>query len=584
MELERAPGSRFHFEGLLGRRLIANEQEWLLRAPGDNPGLLGMFRVRDEPPPPDLVPWAGEFVGKFLISAIQALRMSDNLQLREQTEQIVADLIATQAEDGYLGPFPKNIRLKANWDLWGHYHCMLALLMWHEETGDEAALNAVRRVADLICRTFLDGDLRVRDAGSEEMNMAVIHSLGVLYRRVPEPRYLQMMREIEKDWESAGDYLRTGVAGIPFYQTPRPRWESLHDLQGLLELYHITGEANYRLAFENHWRSIRRWDRHNTGAFSTEEGATGNAYSPGAIETCCTVAWMALTLDYLALAGDPEAADELELSTWNAVAGAQNPSGRWWTYDTPMAGVRIPSYEAIAFQVRPGTPELNCCSVNGPRGLGMLSEWAVMTSEKGLAVNFYGPVSIQCRLRDGTPISLRQETDYPLSGYVKIVVGLEKPIRFPLLLRIPAWSQNTTLKVSSKGKTEAQEAAAGRYAVLDREWNLGDTVTLNFDMRLRAVEGEKEAAGHVSLYRGPLLLACDTRLNPQAESAPPILSLSRLEDGKVVPSEAPPNSQDASEALWLLLDLPAADGRILHLCDYAGAGTTGTRYFSWLPI
>ena len=111
---------------------------------------------------------------------------------------VVAGLIATQAEDGYLGPFPKATRLKGNWDLWGHYHVMLALMLWHETTGDAASLLACRRAGDLICATFLDTSLRVFDAGSPEMNMAVIHSLGRLHRLTGEARYLRMMREIEK--------------------------------------------------------------------------------------------------------------------------------------------------------------------------------------------------------------------------------------------------------------------------------------------------------------------------------------------------------------------------------------------------
>ena len=137
--------------------------------------------------------------------------MSDNPQLRTQTKQIVADLIATQAEDGYMGLFPRAIRLKANWDLWGHYHCMQALLMWHEDTGDTASLASARKIGDLICNTFLHTNLRIRDVGSPEMNMAVIHGLGILYRHTREPRYLAMMREIETDWETAG---RLSAAGI----------------------------------------------------------------------------------------------------------------------------------------------------------------------------------------------------------------------------------------------------------------------------------------------------------------------------------------------------------------------------------
>ncbi len=108
----------------------------------------------------------------------------------------------------------------------------------------------------------------------------------------------------------------------------------MHDLQGLVELWRITGEPKYREAFMHHWRSIARWDRHNTGGFSSGEQATGNAYSPAAMRTCCTIAWMAVSVDMLRLTGDPQVADELELTTFNAALGAQHPSGRWWTSDT----------------------------------------------------------------------------------------------------------------------------------------------------------------------------------------------------------------------------------------------------------
>ena len=96
---------------------------------------------------------------------------------------------------------------------------------------------------------------------------------------------------------------------------------------------------------------------------------------------------MALTVDALRLTGDPVAADELELSTFNGDARRPAPVGRWWTYNTPMDGVREASHHTIVFQARAGTPELNCCSVNGPRGLGMLSEWAVIQTDEGLAVS-----------------------------------------------------------------------------------------------------------------------------------------------------------------------------------------------------
>ena len=191
------PGATFRWTGVIGERVEANVEHWLAPAPVANPGMLEMFRKRDREPVPDLVPWAGEFVGKYLISAIQARRMTDHPELETLLREIIPELIRTQAEEGYLGPFRREERLLGHWDLWGHYHIMLALLMWYTDTGDPSARDSAIRAADLIGNTFLDTDHRILDAGSPEMNMAVIHALGWLYRITGTDRYLRLMREIE---------------------------------------------------------------------------------------------------------------------------------------------------------------------------------------------------------------------------------------------------------------------------------------------------------------------------------------------------------------------------------------------------
>src|SRR4030095_2559566 len=120
----------------------------------------------------------------------------------------------------------------------------------------------------------------------------------------------------------------------------------------------------------------------------------------------------------------------LELSTLNSVMGLHSPTGRWATYNTPMDGVRKASAHEIVFQSRAGTPELNCCSVNAARGLGMVSDWALMRDKEGLVLNWYGPGSMATRLPSGEAVRLTQETDYPRSGRVRLAVEPERGATF----------------------------------------------------------------------------------------------------------------------------------------------------------
>lgn len=587
----RIPGAKYRFSGWLDEYLGAVTGQWLKVAPLSNPAMLEMFRDRDRLPLRDLLPWSGEFAGKYLTSAVQVYRLTNDTGLRAVLDEFVRQLVACQDDDGYLGPWPKGSRLTGKapnvfgtdgptWDAWGHYHVMLGLLLWHEETGDRKALACVKKIADLLCRKFLDGKSRLVDAGSTEMNLAVIHTLCLLYRRTRTERFLALALQIADELAAegpegplAGDYVRTALDGKEFWQTPRPRWESLHPIMGVAELYWITADEKLRRACEHIWWSIVKLDRHNNGGFSSGEQAQGNPYHPGAIETCCTVAWIAMSVEMLRLTGRSVVADELELSTLNSVAGLHSRSGRWVTYDTPMDGVRRASTHSIAFQAREGSPELNCCSVNGARGFGMISDWALMTDGADLVLNYYGPSEMTAELPTGVTVKLRQETEYPRKGAITLRVSPSRKTTFGLHLRIPYWSAQSRVSVNGRA---VERVAPARYCVIERVWTRGDVVEIRLDMSEHFWPGEKQCKGKVSVYRGPLLLAYDRRFNDMGPDEIPPLDAAAMK-GRLVKwnGRMPP---------VVLMKYTASDGRKVKLCDFGSAGDGGSLYRSWLRI
>ena len=204
--------------------------------------------------------------------------MSDDPRLRQTVDQVVDRLVQLQADDGYLGPWPKHERLLGHWDLWGHYHVILGLMLWHEQTGDKKAMAAARKAADLVCNTFLDTGRRVASAGSDEMNMGIIHGLAILYRKTGEPRYLRMAKEVLKDFEQAGDYYRQGLKARSIFARPGRAGKASTACRVWPNCTASPATRAFRRSFLHHWASIRRFDLHNTGGFSSGEQATGNPF------------------------------------------------------------------------------------------------------------------------------------------------------------------------------------------------------------------------------------------------------------------------------------------------------------------
>ncbi|MBQ6620576.1 MAG: glycoside hydrolase family 127 protein [Thermoguttaceae bacterium] len=578
------PNVEMRLGGPVGERIDNNISEWVLRAPKANPILLSIFSLRDRKPETNAyyVPWVGEFIGKFLTNSIAVLRLSDRPELEETVRVLVEELMASQSPEGYLGPFPKDKRLMVCWDLWGHYHAITALLMWYERTGDERAFETCIKAADFICGTFLDTGHRMKDVGSHEMNLSIITSFCQLYRMTGNPRYFRMANEILQDWEDTGDYYRSGLAGVEFYQTPRPRWESIHCLLGLPELYRITGEESYKTAYLNLWRSALTLEVHNNGSFSTDEETIGHPFGTGPIETCCTVAWMAMTTETLRMTGSPEAADALEAATYNTVMAYQNPSGSWSTYHTPMNGRREASFHSIVFQSRPGQPELNCCSVNAPRGLALVSEWGLMKGtdtdgKESLVINYYGPGTMTTTL-GGEPVTVTQKTSYPLDGEIEINIQTKQTKPFTVLVRVPRWAEGGTVRTAAGDET----LTPGTYWRLS--YNPGSTgaIRLSFPMPLRYESGDLAFADTMSIYRGPILLAYDQRYNEFENDAIPAVTPDLLEKASV---EFPPKDERAelfgAYTPMLRVTIPAE--KPLVLTDFATAGVLGTVYVSWIP-
>ncbi len=494
-----------------GAALRANIDNWMTSALRDNPGIIAhLHGYKGERPVPTaddkkLVPWYNEFTGKLLCGMAQSYAAMPSDQLKTAGDELCAALRAAQCDDGYLGIYDESERFGQdgeNWDVWGHYHIISGLWAWHDAAENSEALDTAMKAAECVWNYFVGSGRSFDSAGNQTMNLAISHVFVELYRTFGIKKYLDAAIEIvETDWPKSGNWMNEVLGGKEYYQSSLPRWEALHTVMTLGGLWDATGNKKYYDALEAIWRSIRKTDVHNTGGFSSGEAAAGDPFAEGAIETCCTIAWMALSCEYLRYSHDIAAADALERAQYNGMLGSLMPDGRYITYNTDMwAEGRHRSQHVIGFQYNSASKEFNCCQANGAAGLSRFTKWAVTADGDSVFADLYCDGQIEL---DGLKVSVG--TDYPKNGKISISLENRSGRERRVNLRIPSWTSGARLTVNG----QSVPASAGKYAVFTVAGGEVASAELDIEMNIYTEAGANALEGAVSIYRGPVLLTSD---------------------------------------------------------------------------
>jgi hypothetical protein len=123
------------------------------------------------------------------------------------------------------------------------------------------------------------------------------------------------------------------------------------------------------------------------------------------------------------------------------------------------------------------------------------------TPDNGLCAALYSASEVQARAGDGTAVRITEETRYPFEDTIQFRVQADKPVRFPLYLRLPAWCQAPAVSVN--GKSAKLSPGTGKFARLEREWKTGDRVILRLPMQV-SVRTWTRNHNSVSVDYGPL--------------------------------------------------------------------------------
>jgi len=439
-------------------------------------------------------------LGKLIDAAVRLAAYTGDDQVLALKRHLVEKAIQAQQPDGYLGMMKPEKRLWTLWDIHEMGYLVLGLTADHQFFAEEKSLAAAKRLADYIVRGWSANPQAKPGHGQITVHMAVTgleSAMLALYQASGDRRYLDFCVKQRKlpQWKAR---IVTGRWG------PIEGHAYAHICRCVAQLRLDRIQPDPRLTAPAHEVVdflTRRDGLVITGACGDHE--CWHDTQTGTInlgETCATAYLIRLMDELLRREGQTLYGDIMERAIYNTLFAAQSPDGRRIRYYTPFDGPRQ-YFEGDTY----------CCPNNYRRIIAELPGMVVYRADGGAAVNLYTAGTVTLPLDDGATVEIRQQTDYPHSGRVRLFVEPSVEKTFPLALRIPRWAAGA--KVSLNGAAAAGDVRPGTWFRLDRAWRSGDRVDLEMPMPWRLVRGRKAQAGCVAVMRGPLVFTLNRGRN-----------------------------------------------------------------------
>jgi DUF1680 family protein len=482
-------------------------------------------------------------VGKWIEAASYALSHRRDAEIESKIEAIIDDFERAQAPDGYLNcwylgrePEKRWSNLRDNHELYNAGHMLEGAIAYYETTGRRRWLDIMERYVEHIRQTFGTGPGQKRGyCGHQEIEIALIKLYHLTKERKhldlaayfinergsQPPHYFDVEREgrEKKGWETQ----RYVQGNYEYSQSHKPVREqdkvvghavrAMYMYTAMADLAVELGDAGLKKACETLWNDVMETKMYVTaglGPSAHNEGFTHDYDLPNQsayAETCASVALIFWAQRMLHLDLDGKYADVLELALFNGALSGLSRDGEHYFYANPLESDGTPT--------RWGWHTCPCCTMNVSRLVASVGGYFVSRAADGIAFHIYGGISTSLETA-GTKVALRETSNYPWSGDIRIEIDPESPAAFDLKLRIPGWCHGAKVAVNGSAVPVEGKTVDG-YLTINRTWQKGDIVTLDLPMppvRLYAHPGVIMDTGRVALKRGPLVYCVEEADNP----------------------------------------------------------------------
>ena len=445
--------------------------------------------------------WRGEFWGKWIISACRVAKYKKDDDLKEFIRKGALNVIATADPDGYIGtykdktyffPLPLEKGIEAtghdtdwNWNIWCRKYTLWGLIEAYTLTGDRKILDGTVRFADQLIDMLDSMNVKLSQTGtfSGMPSGSIIKPMLQLYLITDDKKYLDFCVDAAEDWDRNDGKMPNLIANArsgkpvhlwyPYYKYPyKYQWAKAYEmmscLDGLIELYRVTGTAKYFNAAETIYRQLRE-NEYNAlyGVGFNDIFLHASDLINSITEPCDVIHWMRLSYELFKLTGEASYMDNFEKAFLNPFLASSFSDGKWGARGARCVGRHLVAHGQSYMK------NSHCCVNNMPRGYMNACEAFVMKRDDGIYVNMFTPY--ECSIA-GSEIKI--SGSYLEDGKVKISVNTNEKAK--LYIRIPEWSRETVI---NNNKLHAP----GSYHAIALEDGISE-IDISFDMNARLSE------------------------------------------------------------------------------------------------
>ncbi len=472
-------------------------------------------------------------ISKWLEAVSYSLARHPDAALDALADEVIAFFTSFQQADGYLNVWFTQVEPARRWtnlrdwhELYCAGHLIEAAVAHFRATGKRTLLDAVCRYADYIASIFgAETDKRHGYPGHEELELALVK----LYQTTGEERYLRLSQYFVEErgqqraeghyydiearqrgedpanfWARTYEYNQSHVPVREQQKVVGHAVRAMYLYSALVDLAQQSGDDTLFQASERFWQHLSSQQLYITGGIgpsSRNEGFTADYDLPNTdayAETCAAIGLIFWSQRMLQYDADSRYADVLECALYNGVLSSVALHGRAFFYENPL--------ESNGTHHRQPWYYCACCPPNIARLLMSLGHYIYTVSPTDILVHLYiqSTASIQV---GNERVTLRQESNYPWDGTIRLHMELAQPAEFGLNLRLPHWSRDARLSMNGEEIAIEQSAYKG-YAHIRRHWQPADSIVLTLPMPIERVYAHPDIRadnGSIALQRGPLV-------------------------------------------------------------------------------